>query len=208
MDQKTKEFYNEIADSWYNVRHWTIFKEKLEELNRRWGKGKILNIGCAHGADFLPFDSNKFHFYGLDISKKLLKNAKKYSKKFDLDFKLFVTDMKELPFKDNSFDYIISVATLHHLLESKERVLALKEIKRVLRKEAFLTVWNRGNPDLPNKRIIEKEWKYKGEVLSRPYYLYRKEELKEELGEAGFKIKEIKKDKENKNIFALISPTK
>ncbi len=208
MDQKTKEFYNEIADSWYNVRHWTIFKESLEELNKRWSPGKILNIGCAHGADFLPLDSNKFHFYGLDISKELLKNAKKYSEKFNLEFNLFVSDMEELPFKNKSFDYVISIATLHHLLKKEERIKTLKEIKRVLRKEAFLTVWNRGNPELPDKETIEKEWEYKGKVLSRPYYLYTKDELKGELGEAGFKIKEIKKDKKNKNIFALISPTK
>ncbi|MCD6478172.1 MAG: class I SAM-dependent methyltransferase [Candidatus Aenigmarchaeota archaeon] len=203
-----QEFYDTIAKSWYNIRHWTIFREELKKMSDVWSGGKLLNVGCAHGSDFIPFDSRRFKFYGIDISKELLFLAKRYSQKFGLDVELFVGDMMALPFKDNSFDYIISIATLHHLMNREERILALKEIKRVLSKEAFLTVWNRDNPELPNKEIIEREWKFGKEVLKRKYYLYTKKELEKELCEAGFEIKEMYTDKNKRNICALIRPTK
>jgi len=203
-----RDFYDKIAQSWYNVRHRTIFREELERMNGIWSGGKLLNIGCAHGPDFVSFDSKKFQFYGTDISKNLLLMAKKYSQKFDLTFHLTLSDMKNLPFGKSSFDYVICVATLHHLLDKGERLLALSEIKRVLKKEAFLTVWNRDNPELPNKEIIEREWHYRGEVFKRKYYLYTKEGLEKELKDAEFEIRKLGTGRGNKNIFAVVKSTK
>jgi len=51
----TTNIFNQIAPGWYNFRHWSIFRNELEALAHRWQKGKLLNLGCAHGPDFLPF---------------------------------------------------------------------------------------------------------------------------------------------------------
>ena len=177
--------YDKIAESWYNIRHWSIFREELEELNSKWDGGRLLNIGCAHGPDFLPFSPRKFRFFGIDSSKELVSLSKKYSKKFNLTFYNLVGDMCYLPYKDKSFDYVVCIATLHHLIRKKDRVRTLSEIKRVTRREAFLTVWNRNNPELPDKKIIEKEWNLRGRSVKRRYYLYDKEELERDLKEVG-----------------------
>ena len=177
--------YDKIAESWYNIRHWSIFRKELEELNGRWDGGRLLNIGCAHGPDFLPFSPRKFRFFGIDSSKELVSLSKKYSKKFNLTFYNLVGDMCYLPYRDKSFDYVVCIATLHHLTQKKDRILALSEIKRVTRREAFLTVWDRNNPELPDKKIIEKEWNLKGRSVKRQYYLYDKEELERDLKEVG-----------------------
>jgi len=177
--------YDKIAESWYNIRHWSIFREELEELNSKWDGGHLLNIRCAHGPDFLPSSPRKFRFFGIDSSKELVFLSKKYSKKFNLTFYNLVGDMCYLPYKDKSFDYVVCIATLHHLTQKKDRILALSEIKRVTRREAFLTVWNRNNPELPDKKIIEKEWNLRGRSVKRRYYLYDKEELEKDLKEVG-----------------------
>lgn len=193
-----REFYDEIAESWYNIRHWTLFREELEELDERWNGGKLLNLGCAHGADFLPFDEERFEFYGTDISLKLLRNAEKYAKKFEVNFNLFLSDMRKLPLGENKFDYVICVASLHHLLSKEERLDALEEMKKVLKEggEAFLTVWNKWNPSfLFKNKIMEKSWDFKGRELKRKYYLYTYPELKEDLKNAGFKVLWTKPEK-------------
>ncbi len=182
------EFYDNIAKSWYNIRHWTIFREELEELNNNWKRGKILNLGCAHGADFLPF-SKSFDFFGLDSSKELVKLSIKYAEKNNIIFHNVVGDMKKIPFKKKSFDYVISIASLHHLLKREERLKTLNEINRVMKKEGFVTVWDRENPSLPPGNIITKEWNKSGKILKREYYIYSKEELEEDLANAGFKYK-------------------
>ncbi len=212
-------FYDEIADSWYNIRHWSIFQEELGELSQQWDGGKLLNIGCAHGSDFLPLDRKKFSLYGIDVSTELLKKAKDFSSKFNFNPNLIAGDMRNLPFKNESFDNLICIASLHHVLERKERVGALEEMRRILKKdgEALITVWNKRQKEfmLENK-IIEKKWNYKGRDLKRKYYLYTYRELEKDLNEAGFKILETFPEKTYKvpvikefseNILALVKKT-
>ena len=55
MTDNLRDVFNQIAPGWYNYRHWTIFRRELEALAKEWGQGKLLNLGCGHGADFLPF---------------------------------------------------------------------------------------------------------------------------------------------------------
>ena len=193
--------YDHIGESWYNIRHHTIFRKELSELNEKWKGGRLLNIGCAHGPDFVPFNPEKFFFYGTDSSKELVKKKKKYARKKGLVFRNCVSDMRNLPYRESSFDYLVCIASLHHLLERKERVEALKEMARVLSGRGFITVWDRENPDLPPGKKITKEWNKSGQVLKRQYYIYDREELDEELEEAGF-LSKIRSD--GRNLLAEI----
>ena len=114
MTDNLQDVFNRIAPSWYNYRHWTIFRHELETLAKEWRQGKLLNLGCGHGADFLPF-ANKFELYGVDFSDEMIKLARKYAGKFNYDVNLSVADVRYLPYQDETFDYVISVATYHHL---------------------------------------------------------------------------------------------
>ena len=50
-----------------------------------------------------------------------------------------VANAKRLPYRDKSFDVVISINTIHNL-NKKECGIALQEIERVSRKGAFITV--------------------------------------------------------------------
>ena len=207
-------FYDEVADSWYNIRHWSLFQDELKELSKKWENGKILNIGCAHGSDFLPFDKESFDLYGLDVSIELLKKAKEYASKFNFQPKLTAGNMKNLPFGDESFDHVICIASLHHVLNKEERLQSLEEMKRVLKPEGevFITVWNKRQKEFfLRDKTIEKSWDYKGKELKREYYLYTYNELKKDLKRVGFEVLELRPEKSysfpvkqfSKNILAL-----
>ena len=49
-----------------------------------------------------------------------------------------------LPFRDSCFDTMLLIAVPHHIPSEKERILTIKEIHRVLKKEGmlFLSVWS------------------------------------------------------------------
>src|SRR5271169_5425846 len=106
--------FDRIAAGWYNFRHHTIFKTELEALARRWKCGKLLNIGSGHGADFLPF-KDSFELFGIDISSEMLKHAEKFMRKHGFTADLKQADMRALHFPDDSFDFALAVASIHHI---------------------------------------------------------------------------------------------
>lgn len=96
----------------------------------------VLDVGCAKG--FMLYDYAQLipgiTLAGIDISEYAIANAVDEVKPF-----VQVANAKDLPFADNAFDLVISVNTVHNL-EIEECKQALKEIQRVSRKNAFITV--------------------------------------------------------------------
>lgn len=91
---------------------------------------KILDIGCGKG--FLLYDFTKvlpgIEVYGLDISEYAIENSKK-----EIKNQLRVGNATDLPFEDNSFDFVYSITTLHNL-HCYDLDKALREIERVGKK--------------------------------------------------------------------------
>jgi tRNA (uracil-5-)-methyltransferase TRM9 len=190
MYRSNREVFDQIASSWYGFRHRTIFREELEMLVKRWQTGKLLNIGCGHGPDFVPFGKS-FELYGVDFSIEMLRLAKKYAVKFKINPHLVLAEIDHLPFRSEIFNNVISVATYHHLKSEKERLAAFKELKRVLKPggEAFITVWNHWQPKFwLNKRDVMVPWKTKEEVLYRYYHLFSYSELMKIVRRSGLRI--------------------
>ena len=186
----TKDIFNQVAPGWYNFRHWTRFGNELKTLARRWQQGKLLNIGCAHGPDFLPFKQS-FDLYGVDFSIEMLRFARKYAQKFNLVVNLSLADVGCLPYGDETFDWAISVATYHHIRGKENRQAALNELRRVLKPggEAFITVWNRWQPRFWfRSKEVDVPWRTRGETLYRYYYLFSYSELEKLVKEAGFEV--------------------
>ena len=150
----------------------------------------MVNIGCAHGPDFLPFKGD-FTLYGVDFSPVMLGLARRYARKFGFEVALALAGADRLPYAGGSFDYALSVAIYHHLRDGKARTQALLELRRVLKPggEAFITVWNRWQPRFWLKgREVMVPWRAKDITLKRYYYLFSYFELKNLLKRAGFEV--------------------
>ena len=209
-----REVFDQIAESWYRVRHWPLLKEELEEVAARWRSGKLLNVGCAHGPDFLSF-SQGFELWGVDSSTAMLKQALRYSAKRKLYVNLLAADALSLPFPNNTFDWAISVATYHHIKGKEKRAKAFLELRRVLKPqgEAFLTVWNHGQPRFWLKSKEQQvPWRLKEETVYRYYHLFSYDELRNLLVKTGWEIIVMSPEKSyhfpvrnfSRNICALI----
>ena len=46
---------------------------------------------------------------------------------------MLICDNMSLPYKDDSFDAVLSIAVIHHIATTERRVRALRELARVLR---------------------------------------------------------------------------
>jgi protein-L-isoaspartate(D-aspartate) O-methyltransferase len=88
---------------------------------------RILDVGCGKG--FLLYEFTQVvpgaEVVGIDISRYAIEHAKPEVQPF-----LQVGHASELPFEDRSFDFVVSINTLHNLY-NYELSAALKEIERV-----------------------------------------------------------------------------
>ena len=111
---------------------------------------EVLDVGCAKG--FMLYDLSRLipgiNVKGIDISDYAIVNCIEEMKN-----NLEVGDAKELNFENDSFDLVISITTIHNL-EYDECIKALKEINRVSKKNAFITVDAYRN-DEEKKRMYE-----------------------------------------------------
>lgn len=120
----------------YHPRFWTDVVGDFIKYYKLKGGSSILDVGCAKG--FMLFDFQKAlpgaKLAGIDISSYAINHALEEVKPF-----LIVGDAKELPYGDKSFDLVISINTVHNLPLNLCKQ-ALKEIMRVTKKHAFITV--------------------------------------------------------------------
>ena len=188
------EVFDLIAPGWYGFRHNSIFDAELTELARRWEHGRLLNLGCGHGADFVPF-KDSFELFGVDFAAEMLKYGEKYAQKQGFEPKLTLADIRSVPFADDFFDCAISVACMHHLPDKTEQLKALVELKRVLKPgaEAFITVWNRNQFRFwfKHKELLL-PWKTARGTVHRYYYLFTFGEITKLVRSAGLELLKVR----------------
>lgn len=120
----------------YHPRFWQLTVKRFRDHYKLNENARILDVGCGKG--FMLHDFKELmpdiDIAGIDISQYAIDNAMETVAPY-----LQVGDAKELPFPDNSFDLVISINTVHNL-KPEECKQACREIQRVSRAHAFLTV--------------------------------------------------------------------
>ncbi len=152
---KNKDFWTE-----HNVTNHLSFESKEESLNYfDWRNTQyidyekllpcsghdnevILDYGCGPGNDVVGFNeySKARKIYGLDISASSLKEAQnrlKLHNNGNIEFIHYNVDQNELPFEDNSIDYIHSSGVLHHVPDINA---VLREFYRILKSSGIVRV--------------------------------------------------------------------
>lgn len=157
MDIKTSlaSFYDAHAEKYYHTRnkHRADADIFLDEIRNSGKKTlNILEFGCGSGrllAQLTELTWMKINYTGVDISKNLLSFAKKQisgkvaAKNITATF---VCDdiahyLKWL--KQESFDFVIWIASFQHIPTIKERFFVIKNVYRILKYEGKLLMTNR-----------------------------------------------------------------
>ena len=135
----------------YNKKFWSPVIPDFINYYSLNNSSSILDIGCGKG--FMVYDFKSFlpkaNVQGIDISKYAIDNSLPEVSEF-----LHLGNAKNLPFEDNSFDLVTSIVSIHNL-EINDCALAIREINRVSRKYAFITVDAYSNDE---ERDLMHEW--------------------------------------------------
>ena len=198
-----------------DINYWENAMKNLPESYRLWFSeeerllkkhiekdSKVLDMGCGGGRSLkflLPTTKN---LVGIDHDKNVVEHAKENFKDYP-EVKIILREGKDLPFKDESFDFVLCLGTFVNL--GNERFDILNEMKRVLKKEGliFITSYSEGALQerlklykRENSKI--KEIKENGTVLFEDSVdaiseQFSKEQLESMFEKAGLNVKEIKK---------------
>ncbi len=217
--KKTQKDYNLIAEDFSKTRAriWDeirfLFDNYLIEGDR------VLDLGCGNGRYYETVKGKRVDYIGVDNSERLIKLAQRKNP----GVKFQTADAFNLPFSNNYFDKVYSIAVLHHMPSKKFRSQFLKEAKRVLKQRGLLilTVWKFygkkkvflsfkytilkliGKSKLDFKDIFE-PW---GKKTERYYHWFSKRELENLVKREGFKIKEVdiikKETGKRRNIYLI-----
>lgn len=140
--------------------------------------GNILDVGCGIGVDASYIKSKGFNVLGVDLSKNMLKLARR---KFPLiDFR--IGDMRKLSFEKSSFDGIFVAYSLIHI-PKKEVFTVIKKLYSFLKINGIIYFAVQGGE---SSESFIKEPLSPSENIFLNVFSYN--ELKETLQRAGFTL--------------------
>lgn len=120
----------------YQERFWKPVVPDLISHFKLSNKSRVLDVGCAKGFFLhdLQLALPGVEVRGIDISEYAIENSIE-----SVRSNVAVGDARDLKFGDDSFDFVISINTLHNL-NREDCAKALTEIQRVSGGKSFITV--------------------------------------------------------------------
>ncbi len=217
--KQTEAGYDLIAKKFSETRKH--FWRSLEFTKQYVKNGDVvLDFGCGNGRLTELFKDKKINYKGVDPSQKLIDIATKKSlnsscgkQRGKNQFMKISPTKVSLPFNDENFNSIYSIATFHHLPGRAYRKMVARELYRVAEKEGWIvvTVWNLWQTKY-KKQIWRNRFKKfigqsnldwndcqitftdnEGKVFNRYHHAFTEGELERLFRKAGFNIIEIKK---------------
>lgn len=95
-----------------------------------WEGKRVLEVGCGAGTDHMQFARRGARIFGVDLSRQSVNMTRARIHLEGYSPRLSNTDAENLPFPDDSFDYVYSWGVIHHTPETPRTVA---EIHRVLK---------------------------------------------------------------------------
>ena len=145
----------------YMMPEYKYFVRKI--LKRGIRSGRVLDIGTGSGLLAIELARAKdchFDIVALDISKNMISKARENARRYGVEnrIKFLVATAVALPFADNSFDLVMSYASLHHW---SEPVAVFDEVARVTKATGYAIIRD-------NRRVYQNQvWKVIIWLISR-----------------------------------------
>jgi ubiquinone/menaquinone biosynthesis C-methylase UbiE len=189
-------YFAEKYDEFARAALMDEYREIAGSVIKHLKSGKILEIGPGPG--YLSIEIAKrgnFRITGLDISETMIEIAKRNAQEAGVTVEFRVGDAADMPFHDNTFDFVISSGSLHHW---EKPVKVFNEIYRVLKTDGKALIVDLRRD--ASKEEIDKITKKTASLIMRwgikhsVEEAYTKDQVIVMLGKTKFKEGEIKEN--------------
>jgi SAM-dependent methyltransferase len=129
----------EIYDALMNHVDYDKWASYLEELLKYADirVNTILDLSCGTGTLLLHMKDGRYHYFGCDLSKAMLKKAAYKLEYFPIP--LFINDACNIALQDQTFDAIIFLYdSINYILQKDNLLRFLKDVRRILRPGGIL----------------------------------------------------------------------
>jgi len=135
----SRERWNKIYKESINLSIDETLPQIIEVFND-YGVKNVLDLGCGAGRHLIYLAKMGFNVHGIDISDVGISFARQLLKENNLSGEVIVGSIYEtLPYKDDYFDGIICIRSLHH--HTIERIQkTIEEMERVLKPNGLVYV--------------------------------------------------------------------
>jgi len=180
-------YYGSRAEDYLAKRHqqeyWHLEQKQIVKMLSQLPKGSsVLDVPFGTGRFVKDYLQNEFNVTGLDASEDMLKVAKKELGELFNKINVSVGDATQLPYPDQSFDYVVCIRFLTHIVNYEQARAVLREFRRITRNQLILQLRMRLNKCPPTE--FPKPDQQIGDRLNQ-------NQLKDLLGEFGFEVKHI-----------------
>jgi ubiquinone/menaquinone biosynthesis C-methylase UbiE len=98
---------SEVGASLVNYGEGHLYRAVAEKV----GKGRVLDVGCGRATLLFRLSSQGRELHGIDIARQALKRIKTLHEGINF----YLGDVRNLPFKTDTFDYLVCIETLEHI---------------------------------------------------------------------------------------------
>lgn len=192
MNSIEKEYvhntYQKIAEHFSNTRAY-VWKSVKEFLKKVESNSIILEVGCGNGKN-LNYRKDCINL-GCDLCTNFCSITNRKGAES------LVANNLYLPFTDNSIDYILSIAVIHHLSTRERRMKSIYELIRILSPggKLLIQVWAMKQPDNSRRKFTKQDNLVKFQSSDKKikelrfYHVFEENELEEMINNIpGIKI--------------------
>ena len=142
------EYYDDVLPP-HVEEHY--FYKRLHFLTKLLKEGLVLDVCSGTGRISEGLINEGFQVVSLDLSMNMLLRRMKVKGYWPVNGLSY-----ELPFRSNTFDMVISVASMHHIADKEKVRSTIQEMQRVTKAGGFIVIWDH-NPLNPYWKLLMKK---------------------------------------------------
>lgn len=149
QEKKWSEFYsNKLTHNYPKWPNETIVKlffgSYLKDKPVIQPGQKLLDVGCGYGQSFMPFLQKEIECHGVEIDPEICAITERIFKEYGYSVSIAYGNNQNIPYPDESFDYILSLNAIHYEPDEENMIKAIAEHFRVLKSGGKLFIMTVG----------------------------------------------------------------